>query len=110
MGESSEHLQAGRSDRSSPALIAPNNDWLETLITGLKQAVYALTDAGKIEEALVKIEKEIPNIQLYFLPEYSPNFNLVELVWPSAKEYIAHRLFQSIEELQNLLDRLLNHR
>ncbi len=34
-------------------LIAPNNDWSETLITALKQAVYALTDAGKIEEALV---------------------------------------------------------
>ncbi len=34
-------------------LIAPNNDWSETLITALKEAVYALTDAGKIEEALI---------------------------------------------------------
>ncbi|GAA6617555.1 WYL domain-containing protein [Scytonema sp. NUACC26] len=34
-------------------VIAPNNDWSETLITALKQAVDALTDAGKIEEALV---------------------------------------------------------
>lgn len=34
-------------------LIAPNNDWSETRITALKQAVYALTDAGKIEEALL---------------------------------------------------------
>ena len=62
----------------------------------------------KKQEILKKIEKEIPNIQLYFLPEYSPDYNLVELVWHSAKEYIAHRLFQSVEELQNLLDRLLN--
>lgn len=62
----------------------------------------------KKQEILEKLEKEIPNIQLYFLPEYSPDFNLVELVWHSAKEYIAHRLFQSVEELQNLLDRLLN--
>lgn len=62
----------------------------------------------KKQEILGKIEKELPNIQLYFLPEYSPDFNLVELVWHSAKEYIAHRLFQSVEELHNLLDRLLN--
>ena len=62
----------------------------------------------KKKDILDKIEKELPNIQLYFLPEYSPDYNLVELVWHSAKEYIAHRLFQSVEELQNLLERLLN--
>lgn len=33
--------------------IAPNNDWSETLITALKQAVDALIDTGKLEEALV---------------------------------------------------------
>ncbi len=54
------------------------------------------------------IEKKLPNIQLYFLPAYSPNMNLVELVWHSTKEYIAHRLFKSVEELRNLLERLLN--
>lgn len=57
---------------------------------------------------LVEIEKNLPNIQLYFLPPYSPDYNLIELVWHSAKEYIAHRLFQSVEQLKNLLDRLLN--
>lgn len=62
----------------------------------------------KKKDILDKIEKELPNIQLYFFPEYSPDYNLVELVWHSAKEYIAHRLFQSVEELQNLLERLLN--
>jgi hypothetical protein len=33
---------------------------------------------------------------------------LIELVWHSAKEYIAHRLFKSIEDLELLLHRLLN--
>lgn len=42
------------------------------------------------------------------MPPYSPDYNLIELVWHSAKEYIAHRLFQSVEQLKNLLDRLLN--
>ena len=42
------------------------------------------------------------------MPPYSPDYNLIELVWHSAKEYIAHRLFKSVEELSGLLHRLLN--
>ena len=42
------------------------------------------------------------------MPAYSPDYNLIELVWHSAKEYIAHRLFKSVEELSALLQRLLN--
>jgi hypothetical protein len=30
------------------------------------------------------------------------------LVWHSAKEYIAHRLFESVPELEELLNKLLN--
>jgi len=62
----------------------------------------------KKKTTLAEIEKTLPNIQLYFLPEYSPDLNLVELVWHSAKEYISHRLFKSVDELKNLLNRLLN--
>jgi transposase len=42
------------------------------------------------------------------LPAYSPDLNLVELVWHSTKEYIAHRLLKSVEDLRELLDKLLN--
>ncbi|HEY9673990.1 MAG TPA: transposase [Waterburya sp.] len=62
----------------------------------------------KRQDILSEIERSLPNIQLYFLPAYSPDFNLIELVWHSCKEYIAHRLFQSVEQLHNLLNRLLN--
>lgn len=55
-----------------------------------------------------KISKELPNIILEFLPAYSPDMNLIELVWHDCKEYIAHRLFQSVSELESLLKRLLN--
>lgn len=55
-----------------------------------------------------RITKELPNIVLEFLPAYSPDFNLIELVWHSCKEYIAHRLFKSVDELRNLLENLLN--
>ena len=59
-------------------------------------------------ETLQKIAEEMPNLILEFLPKYSPDYNLVELVWHSAKEYIANRLFESIEKLEMLLHRLLN--
>ena len=62
----------------------------------------------KKRAVLAEIEKNLPNIQLDFLPEYSPDFNLVELVWHSAKEYISHKLFKSVDELKNLLNKLLN--
>ena len=54
-------------------------------------------------DVLEKIERLIPNIHLGFLPTYSPDFNLIELVWHSCKEFIAHRLFQSVQELKELL-------
>ena len=50
----------------------------------------------------------MPYIILEFLPAYSPDYNLIELLWHSAKEYIAHQLFKSVEELSELLQRLLN--
>ncbi len=50
----------------------------------------------------------MPNLIIEFLPEYSPDYNLIELVWHSVKEFIANRLFKSIEELEELLNRLLN--
>ncbi len=62
----------------------------------------------KKEEYIKKIEAEMPNLHLEFLPEYSPDYNLIELVWHSTKEYVANRLFTSIEELEYLLHQLLN--
>lgn len=55
-----------------------------------------------------EIEKSFPNIVLEYLSAYSPDFNLIELVWHSCKEYIAHRLFKSVCELKSILNKLLN--
>ncbi len=62
----------------------------------------------KTKEFLEKIEKEMPNLIIEFLPEYSPDYNLIELVWHSAKEFIANRFFDSLQELEILLHKLLN--
>lgn len=55
-----------------------------------------------------RVGQELPKIVLEFLLIYSSDFNIIWLVWHSCKEYIAHRLFKSVDELRNLLERLLN--
>ena len=62
----------------------------------------------KKQEVMTKLSTACPNLELCFLPPYSPDYNLIELVWHSCKEFIAHRLFKTVEELRELLDRLLN--
>jgi transposase len=62
----------------------------------------------KRQDIIDKIKQALPNIQLCFLPAYSPDLNLIELVWHSCKEFIAHRLFESANQLQEILKRLLN--
>jgi transposase len=62
----------------------------------------------KRQDIIEAIEQKLPNLQLCFLPAYSPDFNLIELVWHSCKEFIAHRLFTSGQQLQETLEELLN--
>ena len=62
----------------------------------------------KRQDIIEQIEQALPNIRLCFLPPYSPDLNLIELVWHSYKEFIAHRLFPSVNQLREILDRLLN--
>jgi transposase len=50
----------------------------------------------------------MPNLIIEFSSPSSPDYNLVELVWHSTKEYIANRLFESIEKLELVLNNLLN--
>ena len=59
----------------------------------------------KRQDIVAQIEQVLPNTQLCFLPADSPDLNLIELVWHSCKEFIAHRLFQSVEQLKELLKR-----
>ena len=62
----------------------------------------------KKQTVIDQLALEFPNLELFFLPPYSPDYNLIELVWHSCKEFIAHRVFTSIDELRDLLDRLTN--
>ncbi|MGG6265601.1 IS630 family transposase [Leptolyngbya sp. AN03gr2] len=113
-------IEQGNSDSFYASLEKLNafvkQEWTEAgnLETEFEQAgpkiLLVLDNASyhKKQAVLEQIAAEFPNLQLLFLPPYSPDFNLIELVWHSCKEFIAHRLFQSVDELMSLLDRLLN--
>ena len=62
----------------------------------------------KKKEIVERIENNLPNIRLEYLPVYSPDYNLIELVWHSAKEYIAHINFEKKEQLEKTVNYLLN--
>jgi transposase len=83
---------------------------IETFNDCSAKIVIILDNASfhKRVDILQNIEVEMPNIRLEFLPPYSPDYNLIELVWHSVKEYIAHRLFESVSQLEELLNKLLN--
>lgn len=92
------------------------NEWVEQGNFGADyqklgpKVVVILDNASyhKRQDIREKVIQELPNIVLEFLPAYSPDLNIIELVWHSGKEYIAHRLFKSVDELKELLQRLLN--
>jgi transposase len=83
---------------------------IEEFKEGSAKIIIILDNASfhKRKDILDKIGSKMPNIILEFLPPYSPDYNLIELVWHSAKEYIAHRLFESVSQLEELLNKLLN--
>ncbi len=90
-------------------LISPSNRIEDFQAKGPK-IIIVLDNASyhKRLDIREKIAQELPNITLEFLPAYSPDLNIIELVWHSCKEYIAHRLFNSVDELKELLENLLN--
>ena len=113
-------IKKGNADVFYEQLTSLNNflrqEWIEqgnqieSFQNNSAKIVIILDNASfhKRKDILARIESEMPNIILEFLPPYSPDYNLIELVWHSAKEYIAHRLFESVSQLEELLNKLLN--
>jgi len=113
-------IKKGNADVFYEQLTSLNNflrqEWIEqgnqieSFEKNAAKIVIILDNASfhKRKDILAQIEAKMPNIIWEFLPPYSPDYNLIELVWHSAKEYIAHRLFESVSQLEELLNKLLN--
>ena len=48
------------------------------------------------------------NIQIVYLPSYSPELNPLERVFQDIKEHLKNELFYLIEELKNAVCKILN--
>lgn len=74
------------------------------------QIVIIIDNASfhKKQEIVKQISSNFPKLKLEYLPPYSPDYNLIELVWHSAKEYIAHREFENKQQLEKAVNHLLN--
>jgi transposase len=83
---------------------------LEDFKDNAAQIIIILDNASfhKKQDIIDRISAEFPKIKLEYLPPYSPDYNLIELVWHSAKEYIAHREFDNQEQLEKVVNQLLN--
>lgn len=58
----------------------------------------------------MKHKAEELNINLIFLPPYSPNLNLIERLWKFLrKELLANRFFQTFSAFFSAIDAFINH-
>lgn len=76
------------------------------------QVVLVLDNASYHKSAALRhwVEQQGERISLFYLPTYSPQLNLIERVWRWLKGKLAcHRLWDDLDGLQALVDRILTH-
>ena len=85
--------------------------FLDEFSEGLKKFTVVTLDNATIHTAKVVSEKleewESRNLYLYFLPTYSPELNLIEIVWRKIKyEWLPLRAYESFKQLWSDLSRI----
>lgn len=73
---------------------------------GMKGPVYIVLDNARYQHcAVVKALAEQLNIQLMFLPSYSPNLNLIERLWRFVKKKALYaRHYNTFAEFRGAID------
>jgi len=87
-------------------------DFLESFSKTVDKLTVVVLDNASIHTAKVVSEKlqewENRNLYLYYLPAYSPELNLIEIVWRKIKyEWLPFRAFESLKILQNHLNDII---
>jgi len=95
---------------SAIALIASADvvDFLEEFSNTTTKFTVVVLDNATIHTAKVVLEKleewEARNLYLYYLPTYSPELNLIEIVWRKIKyEWLPLSAFESFASLKSSL-------
>ena len=79
--------------------------FLQRLMAGAKNPVFVVVDGHPVHKsALVRqyIESQSGQLQLFFLPPYSPQLNPDEQVWAHVKRRVSSQLVESKDEMKRL--------
>lgn len=80
-----------------------NNHYLD-----LNKKLYIILDNARYQHCdWIKEEACIWNIELVFLPSYSPNLNIVERLWKHMKKELAKSYFYTDKDFENAIVKLL---
>lgn len=85
-------------------------DFLRRLITGMDRKVFLIVDGHPTHKAkLVRqfVEENAEQIELFFLPPYSPELNPDELAWAHVKTKIAKATTQTKAALKTAVERVM---
>lgn len=87
-------------------------DFLEAFSETLTRFTVVVIDNAKIHTAKAVLEKlndwENKNLYLYYLPTYSPELNLIEMVWKKIKyEWLPLSAYESFNSLWNTLENMI---
>lgn len=86
-------------------------DFLRRLITGMDRKIFLIVDGHPTHKAkLVRqfVEDHADQIELFFLPPYSPELNPDELAWAHVKIKVAKATAQTKAELKAMVDRVMH--
>ena len=72
---------------------------------GERKAIMIMDNASSHKSKRLKIPD---NIQIVYLPPYSPELNPVERVFQDIKKHLKNKLFYLIEELENAVCKIVN--
>lgn len=82
-----------------------NNHYLD-----LNKRLYIILDNARYQHCdWIREEADIWNIELVFLPSYSPNLNLIERLWKYMKKQLAKSYFYTDVGFENAIVRLLEN-
>ena len=89
-----------------------NTDWFQAFLQELSEMdaeefKILILDNGAFHKAK---RLQIPeNMALIFLPPYSPELNPAERVWLEIKRNLKMKVFETLKDLQNELDHIVNN-
>ena len=99
-GESFSFMMADMTTKSLNLFLETFSKYL-----GKREAIVIMDNASSHKSKRLKVPD---NIQIVYLPPYSPELNPVERVFQDIKKHLKNKVFYLIEELENTVCKIVN--